>query len=848
MRERKENSKISLAQVTQIYLIVAALIMAAMIMGAYCHIYSKTAINECFDRIDSFEDTYKFMKDKEAESAADVEEDLSVSDKLVASAKKMSGDELKTDSIEVSGSDVSEEKKVIEEGVDYQGALDDLAAAYGCVFLSLDADGSGDYSINAATNGYASYEKLSALGLVSLVDGIKEKGVSTARINGKPYVVICTKVFDTKLEPDDAAVILIPLQGFISRSFMLTAALLFAAIAMCIALAVWLLSIYRRLKGGSLADAQESSFSYRRIRSKVVIAVAAATIIAYICSVFSMSIDGVYMRTSRGTATLEALFDRLDGDAERTEVQWESSQERYKENAKTLAALIDDNRSLQNEAWLREASDIIDADYIMIFDADGNELISDSEYRGISLRNYSDADMSDFNRLLNGVESISHAGVHDEITGLTRDYHGTCLKYLAGKDGYGAMLIAVDPDRHSWIKFRDVNNVMDSMAPNNGFIMEVDPATGVIAHSSNRTLIGTALSEKETDDLFLGYLKFKDETYYAVSASHGGRLYYYCIDKSYMYADVQPFALGYTLLFLIMTVMLSVFLLKNHPEREGTGSTAVISEKATDRISAFIQKAADINGKLLSLRDETETNRRLLKAGDWDDTPEHEALSILELLVFLFTMCVGIVLLVRSNTSSGNGTVLDFIIAGKWTHGPNLFSFAAIYFLFCALFVILAVLKMIYAVLSTMLGKRALTISSLLLNIVLYAAIFTFVFISLSFLGVDTKALIASAGFFGLAVSLSLQDILSDIFAGLMLITGRMYEVGDYIEIKDAGSGTVKMIGLRRTELIADNGKTFSIRNSHISKVINLSRDGMDPGKDADKEDKTNKKSTKGKN
>ncbi len=31
-------------------------------------------------------------------------------------------------------------------------------------------------------------------------------------------------------------------------------------------------------------------------------------------------------------------------------------------------------------------------------------------------------------------------------------------------------------------------------------------------------------------------------------------------------------------------------------------------------------------------------------------------------------------------------------------------------------------------------------------------------------------------------------------------------------------------MGLRKTELVSNNGKTFSIRNSHISKVTNHSR------------------------
>jgi len=841
MRKGNKNQNKSIAQMTLAYLIISAIILAAVIICAYGIIYSGMAERESYARLDSFEDTYKFMMNKEAETSADVKADMSVSEKLVASARSMSGEGFR----EVSypdRQDAGNEDKLLQKGVDYQGALDDLAAAYGCDFLSLRTDGSGDYQITAATNGYTAYDRLSELDLVPLVDSIADRGSGTAKVSGRRSIVVCTKVFDTRFDPDDAALMIIPLQAFIARSAVLTAALLFVAVAICIALSVWLMSIYRRIAGGIMDDEMRMSYSKKRVRSKIIISVIAVTLIACICSAFSMSVDSVFLRTSRGTSTLQALFDRLDGDVERTDAQWKSSQKRYTENAKTLAALIDSNRSLQNRKWLKEAADIIDADYIMIFDSDGNEIISDSKYRGISLKGRSEADMADFSRLLNGVESISHAGVHDGITGLTRDYHGICLKHLADEDSYGAMLIAVDPEEHSWIKFTDVNNVMDSMAPKNGFIMDVDPKTGVIAHSSNRDLIGTRLSDKDTYDLFLGYLKFRDRPYYAVSASHNDRLYYYCIDKKYMFSDVRPFALCYTLVFMIIYILLCRMLLGRYPDpQDGPEKTMVFSEKATGSITSFIRKAAEVNEKLLSITDMPRSNKRLAKISDWDSTPEREAMSILEILVFLFTMIAGIVLLLRRRHSIG-GTVLDYILTGNWTHGPNLFSFTAVYFLFCALFLILAVLKVISAVLNTVLSKRVLTICSLLLNIVFYVALAAFFFLSLSYLGVNTKALIASAGFVGLAVSLSLQDILSDIFAGVSLIAGRTFEVGDYIEVKDAGAGTVTMIGLRRTEFVADNGKTFSIRNSQIGRVINHSRDSDEAcGKDTDENKKDSK-------
>ena len=220
-------------------------------------------------------------------------------------------------------------------------------------------------------------------------------------------------------------------------------------------------------------------------------------------------------------------------------------------------------------------------------------------------------------------------------------------------------------------------------------------------------------------------------------------------------------------------------------------------------------------------------------------TPEREALSASELLLFLFALGVGIIVLARNMSADRGQTVIGFLFTGKWTHGLNIFSLAAIFFLFCMLFLFLALLKAISAVLDTVLSKRALTISSLVMNILFYASVIAFIFISLGCLGVNAKALIASAGFVGLAVSMSFRDVISDVLAGIMIITSRTFEVGDYIEIRDASSGTVRRMGLRKTELISDNGKTFSIRNSQISKVTNHSRMAEKPKTEKPKKDKS---------
>ena len=839
LKEGKGVKKHNLANMTAMYLLVIAVISVVLIMGAYCGVQIKTTTREGIYRIDQFENTCKFMLSKAEDTSEDFKDDIDISERLISSASAVSDTDIKAEKY-LKPADESEEERLINEAVDYQAALDNLADADACDYLSFIDDGNGDYIVTAATRGYKECNNASELGLADIISKTEDSGFRIAKVNGKTNIVICSKSFDSDFETDDAAVLLKPLQDTVLRSLVLTVSLAFVILSICITLAVWLISLFRRLVGKSLSTVQAERYTYEKVKRKLTYILVGCTLIAFTAAAFSMSLDSAFLQTSRSSKTLKALFERLDDDKERTEIQWEDSQKRYIENAELLARLIDDNRELQNEKWLKEASEIIGADYIMIFDADGDEIISDSPYRGISLKNRENPEMADFARLMKGVRSISHSGVQDEITGLKRDYHGIVLNYLADKDSYGAMLIAVDPENKNTVKFGDENIVMKSMAPSNGVIFEADSKTGSIKHSGKEELIGKQIKKSELEDSYLGDIKTGGNEYFALSDSKDESLYYYCVSKAALLNYVLPFTLFYTLLFAICVGLLALRLIENHPEKvSGTKEGDLLSTETIDSVTAFTQKLAEKNFRLLKISEHTAHGTE--KAFDQKVTAEKEAFSILELLIFLFTISSAVIVFIRSKTSSGAGTALEFIASGKWIHGINLISFAAVFYLLCGLFVILALLKVIYVFLSNILGKRALTVSSLASNILFYAAIAVFILLSLSCLGVNTKALFASAGFIGLAVSMSFRDILTDVLAGIMIITGRTYEVGDFIEIKDGGSGTVKNIGLRKTELISENGKVFSIRNSRITRVINHSREAFIKQSDAEK-NKTKKK------
>ena len=83
-------------------------------------------------------------------------------------------------------------------------------------------------------------------------------------------------------------------------------------------------------------------------------------------------------------------------------------------------------------------------------------------------------------------------------------------------------------------------------------------------------------------------------------------------------------------------------------------------------------------------------------------------------------------------------------------------------------------------------------------------------------LNLDVTSLIAMLSVVGLAVSLALQNTLSNLAGGILLLVSKPFSVGDYIET-DHGSGTVTEVGLAYTKLATPDNKGIFIPNSLVS-------------------------------
>jgi small-conductance mechanosensitive channel len=90
----------------------------------------------------------------------------------------------------------------------------------------------------------------------------------------------------------------------------------------------------------------------------------------------------------------------------------------------------------------------------------------------------------------------------------------------------------------------------------------------------------------------------------------------------------------------------------------------------------------------------------------------------------------------------------------------------------------------------------------------------------LNSLGIDVTALVAGLGIAGIAIAFALQETLSQLFAGMYIMTDRPVRVGDYVKIEGGPEGYVVDVGWRSTKIRELPNNIVVVPNSKLAGSI----------------------------
>ncbi|MGD1716523.1 mechanosensitive ion channel family protein [Hydrocoleum sp. CS-953] len=165
-----------------------------------------------------------------------------------------------------------------------------------------------------------------------------------------------------------------------------------------------------------------------------------------------------------------------------------------------------------------------------------------------------------------------------------------------------------------------------------------------------------------------------------------------------------------------------------------------------------------------------------------------------EQMLILITLWLGLTLIDKLG-----GILIDFILHRWATEGQLLYPTSNRYTL------------------------RVDTYSKTLKKAISFFTIFFGIYLSLFLLGVNL-AVLASAGFFAVAVAFLSRSILEDLLNGILILSSDRYAIGDVIDVGGGMSGGVEDINLFTTSLRNLDGQLIAIPNRRIDCVINMTK------------------------
>ena len=113
---------------------------------------------------------------------------------------------------------------------------------------------------------------------------------------------------------------------------------------------------------------------------------------------------------------------------------------------------------------------------------------------------------------------------------------------------------------------------------------------------------------------------------------------------------------------------------------------------------------------------------------------------------------------------------------------------------------------------------------SLILSLARAAMYILLFLIAASQMGIDVSSIVALASVLTLALSLALQNMVSNLIGGFVILYTHPFHSGDYVEIAGQG-GTVKEISMTYTVLATPDNRIISIPNSAVAaaQIVNYS-------------------------
>lgn len=537
-------------------------------------------------------------------------------------------------------------------------------------------------------------------------------------------------------------------------------------------------------------------------------------------TLFSLSLRS--MSNNRQVQEVGETLKKNDEDIDLVTSQYNR---RYLNKCQTAAYILSGNHQLWTRNDLARLSEVLGAEFLLIFDKNGKEIVSDSSYVNFAISDNPEDQSYEFGGLLMGQEYYVQEAQPEQISGTYRQYIGVLLKDEEGNaDGFVQM--GVVPDKlEDALQTTTLTSVLGGVkASAGGFAFAVDKETQNFAYFPDERINGKnaleyGMKENQLGDGYCDYITIDYQRYFASSLE---------TDDHYIYVAVPQERLMATRILVTaasgvasLICMIFVFLLLAFGGKGYVGSIKEAGTKEKEHSEGPMVDVMMPDGTVK--KSEAAASRWSNSGIRWRErTPEQKIVVIIEGLISLLALMICLAVVFKDRFFEGDSIFLH-IINGNWERSLNVFALTGCIMIICVGSVAVIIIREILQLLSRAMNAKGATVCHLLRNFVKYLFVIAMLYYCFALFGVDTQTLLASAGILSLVIGLGAKELVSDILAGLFIIFEGEFQVGDIVTIGD-WRGTVQEIGVRTTKVMDAGENVKIISNSAVSGVINMTK------------------------
>ena len=639
-------------------------------------------------------------------------------------------------------------------------------------------------------------------------------------INRKEMIAVEPNVFDVRyinmtfMGRDVLVILMLNAENDLFPSLCNNVTAILIILIIMTAVIIWLYLVQRYVQDHVLTKDQEKDYHPHQLR-KVTASIGLIAGIMIFAITFSLQlITNLYSVTKSNQGSLQIVMNRLDNIDKQTSSNQQDEEAWMLIYAEQLASLIEKKPELQTHAFLEEVSGIIDADYIMLFDENGNELISSNSFVKYKLDNLNNDDTADFSRLLMGADTIIHEPGIEKTSGRYVQMVGT--RVLLDENGYGALILAMNP-KSTWesLDKKEVLAFLNMVTPEGNLCTVESLADSKIKYATDTKFIGEksddiGLDTGTVDSSILDTFMIEGQQYYGAYDTNEDERFYYLTENRFIQMSTAPFAVSVTVCFAVIYIVISVFMLSPY-HADIYEKTVIVKQQSLNGL--MFDEEEDENIKELQ---RSKSVKRSIREQWQDVAPEKRVMAVMRIFVSVLLIVLALQLF---NTSS----IISFILRGNWKRGINLMAASGIILLLVFFTIFLLLKDSLTRLLVNILDPKGVTIWKLVMSLFQYIAFILFLFYAFTYLGFNTTVLLTSVSILSLAVSLGSQSLVADILAGIFLVFEDDFHVGDIIDV-NGFRGRVTEIGVRSTRLIGMGDNIKIMGNQSVKNILNMSR------------------------